>query len=138
MNEKCNRRYDWEAVQRFYDAGHTVRECISEFGFANKTWFDAVQRGAVIPRPQALPLEILLVSNKRRGRRNIKQRLIAAGLKEDRCENCGISEWRDEQLCLQLHHRNGDGLDNRLDNLMLLCPNCHSQTPTWGAKKRAA
>jgi hypothetical protein len=73
MNEKCNRRYDWEAIQRFYDGGHTVRECISEFGFANKTWFDAVQRGAVIPRPQALPLEILLVSNKRRGRRNIKQ-----------------------------------------------------------------
>jgi 5-methylcytosine-specific restriction endonuclease McrA len=138
MNSDCRRRYDWSEVQTYSDEGHTVEDCCIHFGFARKSWFDAVQRGAVIPRPQAIPLEALLVAGPRRSRWNLKQRLLAAGLKKNRCETCGISEWRDEALSLQLHHRNGDGLDNRLENLMLLCPNCHSQTPTWGAKKRAA
>ncbi len=39
-------------------------------------------------------------------------------------------------LSLELHHVNGDGQDNRLENLMLLCPNCHSQTDTWGARNK--
>lgn len=38
---------------------------------------------------------------------------------------------------MALHHVNGDGLDNRLDNLQILCPNCHSQTPNFGVKNRA-
>src|SRR4051795_12100253 len=40
---KFNRRYDWHAVQAYYDAGHTVRECRDHFGFANQTWNDAVK-----------------------------------------------------------------------------------------------
>lgn len=66
----------------------------------------------------------------------MKLRLLDAGLKEPRCERCGLSEWRSEPLALELHHLNGDGLDNRLENLELLCPNCHSQTDTWGGKNR--
>ncbi len=77
------------------------------------------------------------MKGKRRGRYNIKLRLIAAGLKDGRCEHCGISSWRGKSLSLSLHHRNGDGLDNRLENLELLCPNCHSQTPNFGVGNRA-
>jgi HNH endonuclease len=80
-----------------------------------------------------MPLEELLIKGPR-GRRNLKLRLIAAGLKENRCEECGISEWRDRPLSLELHHRNGEKHDNRLENLALLCPNCHSQTDSWGGK----
>ncbi len=84
-------------------------------------------------RPQAMPIEELLVIGPR-NRRNVKHRLIAAGLRDECCEECGISEWRDAPLSLELHHRNGEKHDNRLENLAILCPNCHSQSDTWGGK----
>lgn len=42
--------------------------------------------------------------------------------------------WNTKPLCLQLEHIDGNSDNNKLNNLQLLCPNCHSQTPTWGAK----
>lgn len=133
VNEKCNRRYDWPAVQRFYDTGHSKRECQHAFGFASKTWYDAVERGVLRPRPAAAPLETYLVLGRRVNRYHLKSRLLAAGLKQHACEDCGIIEWRSQRLSMALHHRNGDGLDNRLENLQVLCPNCHSQTETFGS-----
>ena len=134
MKSECARRHDWAEIQRYYDAGHSVRECRAKFGFATKTWLDAVQRGAVISRPRALPLAELLVANQKRGRDNIKMRLLRAGLKESRCEECGIDTWRSKPVSMALHHVNGDKHDNRLENLVLLCPNCHSQTENFGVK----
>jgi hypothetical protein len=134
----CGRRYDWSEVQRFYDAGHSVTECQREFGFARQAWANAVRRGAVVARPQATPLEVLLQRDAPRGRWNLKRRLIAASLKREVCEECGISSWRGRPLSLALHHVNGDRNDNRLENLALLCPNCHSQTDNFGVLNRRA
>jgi hypothetical protein len=61
---------------------------------------------------------------------------LTARLKLQRCERCGLTEWRGQPLSLELHHVNGNGSDNRLENLMLLCPNCHSQTETWGGRSK--
>jgi Zn finger protein HypA/HybF involved in hydrogenase expression len=69
-----------------------------------------------------------------RNRGHIKQRLIRLGLKQHRCETCGISEWLGKPLSLALHHINGDGDDNRLENLEPLCPNCHSQTENFAGR----
>jgi hypothetical protein len=140
MNPKCARRYDWLAVQEHYDRGHSMRECQRRFGFSNRSWDDAVRRGSLVTRPRAIPLDQLLVRGKNRGRENLKLRILRAGIKQNSCEECGISTWRDKSLSLALHHINGDGKDNRLENLMLLCPNCHSQTPNFGVKnhRRAA
>jgi 5-methylcytosine-specific restriction endonuclease McrA len=64
----------------------------------------------------------------------LKKRLVRAGLLEYRCYLCGIHEWENKELTLEMDHANGDRNDNRIDNLRLLCPNCHSQTPTHGSK----
>lgn len=61
----------------------------------------------------------------------LKWKLFSKGLKEYRCEKCGRTHWNGEQIVLQLHHINGDNTDNRLENLQILCPNCHSQTDNY-------
>lgn len=135
MEEKATRRYDWAAVQRYYDEGHSISECQLRFGFARETWNAARRRGAVQARPQAVPIEELLIAGRQRNRTHVKTRLIGAGLKENRCEVCGLTAWRSEPLSMALHHVNGDGNDNRLENLRLLCPNCHSQTENFAGRK---
>jgi len=131
------RRYDWGQIQAYYDAGQSFRACQRHFGFSGATWTQAVARGDITPRPRAIPLREVLVAGRRTSRYNLKLRLIAEGLKRHACEECGISEWQGNRLSLDLHHRNGDPADNRLENLNLLCPNCHSQTDTFGVRNRA-
>ncbi|HEY1273856.1 MAG TPA: HNH endonuclease signature motif containing protein [Thermoleophilaceae bacterium] len=138
VRSKCARRYDWEAVQRYYDDGRSARACQAHFGFCSKTWHDAVGRGAIATRPAAAPIERYLVRGRRTSRNHLKLRLLAAGLKTNRCEACGITKWRGEPLSMALHHVNGDGTDNTLENLRLLCPNCHSQTPNFSGRNRRA
>ena len=133
---RCNRRYDWDAVQRFYDAGHSITECQEQFGFARKTFMDAAARGAVATRPHGAPLAVYLVAGRQTNRTHLKTRLLAEGLKENRCERCAVSDWLGEPLAIALHHANGDGLDNRIENLVMLCPNCHSQTDNFSGRGR--
>ena len=79
------------------------------------------------------PLEEVLVQEGQKGRaQRVKLRLIKAGLLEDICSCCGSGpEWQGESLTLQLDHVNGNARDWRFENLRVLCPNCHSQTPTF-------
>jgi hypothetical protein len=127
-------RGDWDDIQRFYDAGHSLRECQLRFRFSRRSWNKAVIRGDVIPRPQGMPIEELLVAGRERNRTHVKLRLLSAGMKADRCEECGMVEWLGEPLSMALHHANGDGTDNRFENLVLLCPNCHSQTENFAGR----
>jgi len=132
------KRYDWPEVQRYYDEGHSITECQKKFGMCRKTFYDATLRGDVVTRPQGVAPEELFVAGRRRNRGHLKQRLLRLGLKVARCEDCGLDSWRGRPLSLELHHVNGDGEDNRLENLRILCPNCHSQTATWGGRNRRA
>ena len=82
-----------------------------------------------------MAIELLLVADRpQTGRSHLKHRLIQAGLKDNRCEQCGITEWQGKSLVMHLHHINGDGHDNRLENIELLCANCHSLTDTYGGR----
>lgn len=56
----------------------------------------------------------------------LRQKLIREGYKLNQCEICGCKEWQGCLLPLELHHKNGNHFDNTLENLMILCPNCHS------------
>ena len=62
---------------------------------------------------------------------HLKIRLLKEGIKEHKCEKCGNSKWLGQEIPLELHHINGDNLDNRLENLQLLCPNCHALTDNY-------
>lgn len=59
---------------------------------------------------------------------DLKRRLYNSGLKENKCEICGISEWNGKPISCQLHHIDGNNKNNNISNLQILCPNCHSQT----------
>ena len=81
------------------------------------------------------PLEDILVQNSTyTNNTSLKKRLLKAQLIEYRCYICGISEWNNQPLSLQLDHINGNNKDNRIENLRLLCPNCHSQTDTFSGR----
>jgi transposase-like protein len=128
------RRYDWVEIQRYYDEGHSIRECAKRFGFAVDSWHRAVRCGLLRSRPAAAPIETYLVKGRRVNRMHLKGRLLSAGLKKNACERCGLRSWLGGPLSLALHHVNGDRDDNRLENLALLCPNCHSQTPNFSGR----
>ena len=64
-----------------------------------------------------------------------KEILINHKIKKNKCEKCGITDWMGEKLTLQLHHINGDPTDDRIENLQILCPNCHSQTNNFCKRK---
>lgn len=56
--------------------------------------------------------------------------------REHRCEDCGLSEWKDMPITLEVHHVDGDSDHNTEENLQLLCPNCHSYTDNFKAGAR--
>lgn len=90
----------------------------------------AWNRGGSSHRP-ALPLEQVLVAGRWTGSHKLKRRLLRAGLKTEACERCGWCERApDGRVPLELDHVNGDKTDNRLENLRILCPNCHALQPT--------
>lgn len=64
----------------------------------------------------------------------LKKRLFKEGIKEEKCEICGLISWLDKEISLQLHHKDGDNTNNSLENLQILCPNCHSQTNNYAGK----
>ena len=63
------------------------------------------------------------------------KKLVNEGLKEYRCEKCKNTEWLGEKIALEVHHVNGVNSDNRIENILLLCPNCHAFTDNYRGKK---
>ena len=67
---------------------------------------------------------------------SLKQKLWRYGLKLKKCEDCGLREkWNNKELSLELHHIDGNKINNNISNLQILCPNCHSQTDNYRNRK---
>ena len=64
----------------------------------------------------------------------VKIKLLDEGLKEHKCECCGLTTWLNQPIPLELHHKDGNRYNNVLENFELLCPNCHAFTDSYRGK----
>lgn len=119
---------------------NTVRRKIALLGldishFKGQGW----NRGFTIVEHEYLQkktLSELLVENSTTKSDYIKKRMLLCGIKQHKCECCGITEWMGKDAPLELHHKNGVHTDNRIENLQVLCPNCHAQTENYTNKNK--
>jgi hypothetical protein len=112
---------------------HVRRLGLDTSHFTGKGWARGMRGVTGHPMPLG---EILVANSPYTNVGWLRMRLIREGLKPACCETCGLSEWRGSPLPLALDHINGIRTDNRLENLRILCPNCHSQTDTWCKRKQ--
>lgn len=117
----------------------TIKRCIKQLGldishFTGAAWNQGSRYTPVQP-PK--PLEQILVENSSwTSSYHLRNRLLKEGYKEYKCECCGRTKWLDRPIALELHHINGIKDDLRLENLQILCPNCHAFTDNYRGKNR--
>jgi len=133
-----------EMIMEAYEQKITQQEACAKHGVTVVTWWRRAKKLGLkwsdLPAHEGakkLDLnEILNGEHPQYQTYKLKQRLINVGLKSNKCEECGVAEWNGKQLNIQLDHINGNSHDHRLENLRMLCPNCHSQTETYSGKNK--
>lgn len=84
-----------------------------------------------------MPLVEYLASSEDIQSNKIRIKLLREGYKEARCECCGLTTWLNQEIPLELHHKDGNRHNNTIENFQLLCPNCHAFTDSYRGKNSA-
>ncbi len=93
--------------------------------------------GLMFDPHKTVPIKNILVKDSNYQSHKLKKRLIKEGFKDQKCEKCNWAQVsRDGRVPLELNHINGNHNDNRLENLQILCPNCHSLEPTHRGRNK--
>ena len=155
--ESMTRKYNWdnkEDLAKIVRESSTITEVLHKVGLENKggnfnTFKKATSRHGIdyshFSQPGSvrgeknlnyIPLDEYLKKSHPKNQ-IIKQKMIREGHTKDECSRCGIgNEWNGMPLVLQLDHIDGDSSNNTISNFRILCPNCHTQTRTFGNKNR--
>jgi len=102
----------------------TLNKYLKEFGI---DYAGNPNRKGILRLSERTPItEFLKKNGKFITASKLRNRLLEEGFKEEKCEKCNNTNWMGVKIPLELHHINGDHYDNRLENLQILCSNCHS------------
>ena len=162
MNKFDN--FSVEEIKHFMDTCDTIKEVMEKVGYSHtaagcrKTFISFCKKNGLLNELEELKnrssltrkeklakeglkkkntFEYIFCDNSKATRSCAKQTILRDNLLEYKCALCGnTGEWNGKELVLQLDHINGVHNDHRLENLRFLCPNCHTQTETYGTKKR--
>lgn len=115
-----------------------LKKYIKEYEISTKHFTGMLwNKGLKFPFKPTIDLKDILVQESNYQSFKLKKRLFLAKLKEPKCEECGWAKKSiDGRLPLELDHVNGDRHDNRIENLRILCPNCHSLQTTHRGRNR--
>jgi hypothetical protein len=108
------------------------KENIDTSHFTGKGWL----KGKRNAHAKSIPLNEILVADCYYQTSKLKKRLFQEGIFEKKCDCCKRKEWEGQPIPLELDHINGQNFDNRLENLRVLCPNCHALTNTYRGKNK--